>query len=244
MTADRRQRKELYYVYALTDVARPAPFTSGKRKLQALEVKGVSAIVEAVRARRPVTEETLRAQHATVARLARRFEALLPVRFGAVFAPHDLAARMESDHEVIRRALERVRGRVQMTIRLHGAPARPLPREASGTAWLIARIERDRLLRRTAAQVRRAVSLFVDAERIDPGKGDLQGTVYHLVKSQHVEPYTSAITAVAPALAPIRVTITGPWPVFAFAPELGRGRSRGSRGRGSRGRGTHGSRGR
>jgi hypothetical protein len=243
MSAKGSQGKPLYYVYALTDAARPARFRSGKRTLHALEVKGVAAIVEAVRERPPATEETLREQHATVTRLARRFDALLPVRFGAVFARHDLAARMQSDHDVMRRALDRVRGRVQMTIRLHGAPPAPLPRDASGTAWLVARTERDRLLRRAAAQVRRAVSPFVEEERIDPGKGELQGTVYHLVKSQHVERYTSAITAVALALAPIRLTVTGPWPVFAFGPELGRSRSRSRGSRGSGGsRGSRGSR--
>jgi hypothetical protein len=65
-----------------------------------------------------LTAETLRAQDALVRDLATRADALLPARFGARFADeqalrqtlNDLAPRLE-------RALTRVRGREQMTIR-------------------------------------------------------------------------------------------------------------------------------
>ncbi len=72
-----------------------------------------------------ISAETLRAQDALVRELAARAGALLPARFGARFADEqalrqtldDLALRLE-------RALRRVRGREQMTIRLfHEGPS-------------------------------------------------------------------------------------------------------------------------
>ena len=74
-----------------------------------------------------LTAESLRAQDALVRELALRAAALLPARFGARFADErtlrqtldDLAPRLD-------RALTRVRGREQMTIRLfHDSPSSP-----------------------------------------------------------------------------------------------------------------------
>jgi Gas vesicle synthesis protein GvpL/GvpF len=231
MIADRRQHAAFYYVYALTDPQEQERFTSGARKLRAVDVDGVAAIVEVVGARPAATEEALREQHALVVRLARRFDALLPIRFGAVFTPSGLDARIRANRAVIRRALDRVRGRVQMTVRLHGAPADDPAPTATGTAWLTARRDRARSLRQHAARLRRAVSRFVEEERIDPGKGNLQGTVYHLIRSRDANAYRAAILATARSLIPVGVTVTGPWPAFAFVPELDRVSSRRSRGR-------------
>lgn len=208
------------YVYALTDALPEGRFAAGARRLRAIEVSGVSAIVETIGEPRAANEDTLLEQHAVVVRLAQRFEALLPVRFGAVFTRAELQARIQKNHRVIRRALERVRGRVQMTVRLRGGGRTQLPRRASGTAWLTMRAERDRALRRNAARLRRATGPLVSDERIDPGKGDVQGTVYHLIRSNAVERYLRAISGAAAAVAPARLTVTGPWPAFAFVPDL------------------------
>ena len=50
-----------------------------------IDIGAVAAIVESVDAPPDASEATLLEQHAIVVRLARRFDALLPVRFGAVF---------------------------------------------------------------------------------------------------------------------------------------------------------------
>lgn len=220
MTAE-AARRGLYYVYALTDGALPRRFSAAGRTLRTIRIDRVSAVVETARGRREATEQALREQHAIVVGLAARTGAVLPVRFGALFTPAELDARVKSAHDSIVAALDRVRGRVQMTVRLHSPPAAavstPFP---SGTAYLAARSERERALRRHAAEVRRAVESFVVDERLDPGKGDLQGTVYHLVKATDAERYRAAIAAAAAALAPVELSVTGPWPAFAFVPEL------------------------
>lgn len=214
----------LYYVYALAAPGLPRRFASRGRTLRAIDIGDISAIVERVRKAPDPTERTLREQHAIVGQLAARVDALLPARFGALFTPAELRARVKAEHDVIRDALDRVRGRVQMTVRLYSASAPPpaLPHVSSGTAYLAARSERERALRRDAARIRRAVSRFVGEQRLDSGKGDVRGTLYHLIRAEHVDRYRTAVEAFAPSLAPVRLTVSGPWPAFAFVPELRR----------------------
>jgi hypothetical protein len=50
----------------------------------------------------------------------------------------------------------------------------------------------------------------------------VQGTLYHLIRAEHVDRYRTAVEAFAPSLAPVRLTVSGPWPAFAFVPELRR----------------------
>ena len=242
MGHERRDRTR-YSVYAIVERA-PRRFRVGERTLRGIDAAGTTAIVEPVAGAVPPTEAALRAQHTLVVRLAQRFDAVLPVRFGAVFTESDLRARLEADREELQDALDSVRGRVQMTVRIHAAPPTPLPPPATGTEYLDARREGGRALERTAALIRRAVTRFVEDERIDPGRADLQGTVYHLIKAGDVAGYQAAAADAARSVAPIRLTITGPWPVFAFSGRGGRG-GRGSRGsRGKRGqRGQRGIRG-
>jgi Gas vesicle synthesis protein GvpL/GvpF len=206
-----------YYVYAIAERA-PSRFKVGRQTFRTIEAAGAAAIVGVAAGAVTASEEALRAQHALVGRLARRFDALLPVRFGAIFTESDLRARLEADQEDLRDRLAHVRGRVQMTVRVHAASHRSsLPRHATGTEYLGARRESTRALERMAAQIRTAVARFVDDERVDPGRGDLLGSVYHLIKVTDVERYQTALADAARSLAPARLTITGPWPVFAFS---------------------------
>jgi hypothetical protein len=214
----------LYYVYALAAPGLPRRFTVRAHPLQAIDIAGLAAVVEAVPDAPQATEEALREQHAVVVELAGRSSALLPVRFGTLVTPAELDARIKYAHDVILDALDHVRGRVQMTIRMHSdpAPSTSSSRLSSGTAYLAARSERERELRRAAVKVRDSLSRLVMDQRIDSGKGDLLGTVYHLIKTGDVDRYRAAMEAVTASLAPARLTVTGPWPAFAFAPELKR----------------------
>ena len=220
---------KLYYIYALVERGLPRRFTVLGQRLQAIDIGRVSAIVQVVREAPAVTEAALRRQHAVVTRLARRTDALLPVRFGAVFAPPVVAARVKAVEKTVAAALRRVRGCVQMTVRVHAPAAREPDVAASspGTAYLAARSERGETLRSITARMHRAASGVLVDERVDEGRGELLGTVYHLVRSKDVERYRNRLEAAARSLAPARLYVTGPWPVFAFVPDLDRTRGGG-----------------
>jgi hypothetical protein len=63
------------------------------------------------------------------------------------------------------------------------------------------------------------VAPLVRAERIEchGGRAPLVATAYHLVERPHVRAYGAAVRHIAPLIAPVRVTVTGPWPAYAFA---------------------------
>jgi hypothetical protein len=211
------------YVYALAARGLPRRFTLGSHALQALPVADVDAVVEPRAAPPPPSEESLRAQHALVVDLADRVSALLPVRFGTLVAASELEARLSRARETLRPALERVAGRRQMTLRIVAGPAakpRKPSRASSGTAYLNERRGPTADTGAHVAAVRRAVGRFVVEERIDRGEGAVRTVIFHLVNRSRLAEYRAALEAVAPTLRPARLIVSGPWPPFAFVPEL------------------------
>ena len=109
-----------------------------------------------------------------------------------------------------------------MTLRVFGdpAPPPPAPSEPSGpgTRYMEARrreIERARSLPEIEPLLDRLRPL-VKAERIErKQQGTLLGTVYHLVRREDVPAYKETLKEEQ------GVTVSGPWPPYAFAPGLG-----------------------
>ena len=167
------------------------------------------------------TEAALREQHAIVLGLAERIDPLLPARFGTRLTAADLDTTIRRSSSVLRQALQNVKGRQQMTIRLIGAPTIEQPPVAgrSGAAYL---------QQRRAAQsipgeldpVRAAVAHFVAEERVAPGRAGVRATLFHLVERDAVTTYREAVLRATETMPSGSVTLTGPWPPFAFAPEL------------------------
>ena len=222
MAVDAPRGKVQFYVYALAEAGEQRRFTVGKRSLRAVVIDGVAAIIENRREAPRPTEAALREQHAVVTMLSRRLEAVLPVRFGALFAADELAARVARVRRALLDALERVRGRVQMTVRVNAPPALPAAGSRPGTAYLKARLERERAVRECVRRIGRVASRFAVDRRVDARNDGSGAAVYHLIDAADVEDYTAAIATLAPSLSPVRITVTGPWPAFAFGPELKR----------------------
>jgi hypothetical protein len=170
----------------------------------------------------------LRGHDATVRRLARGVDALLPFRFGTVVpGAGELRRRLAPRAVELRRALALVAGREQMTLRVFGAPAArrrrgPVARPAGrpGARYLAAR------LREVAVPeidpIRPAVTAFVRAERAERHQSPpLLASVYHLVDRGRSPAYRAALRRAAPAADGVRLRVSGPWPPYAFAPEPG-----------------------
>jgi hypothetical protein len=68
--------------------------------------------------------------------------------------------------------------------------------------------------------VRTAVARFVAEERMAPGRAGVRATLFHLVARDAVPAYRQAVERATKTMSSGSVTLTGPWPPFAFAPEL------------------------
>lgn len=214
------------YVYALAAHGLPQRMRILGRSLRALPLGPADAVVER-RAARPAAEiDALEHQHAIVRRLAARSAALLPARFGTqTTGPRLREIAMEHATE-ISSALGRVRGRVQMTVRVFGRPdeAGPVEERGSGTAYLRSRRARAAYVPGEVLAIRQAMTgldTLDMEERVETSeRAPLRVTLYHLILAGDLERYRERASGLQETLAPHQVTVSGPWPAFAFSPEL------------------------
>lgn len=224
------------YVYAI--VGRPVrarSLSSGAgARLRPVIGGEVAAIVVECAKRPSPTVSALRAHDAVVRRIARAVPAILPVRFGTIVdTDRSLAALLEAWSAELQPALGLVERREQMTLRLFGRAAAPKassppPREPDtgghpGTSYL-AGLARAHARARSAPELEplsEALAHVVAAERISRhDSGPLILTAYHLIPRGKAPVYRSILKRRAAALG-LRAVASGPWPPYAFVPELG-----------------------
>jgi hypothetical protein len=210
------------YVYALSGRS-AAPFAVHGHRIEFVECGNVHAAVERSAERPAVSEAALRIQHEIVIRISAAVDDALPVRFGARVEEEELGQLVAMRRDVIQRALDLVRGRVQMTVRIRGQEvpedraASPTIAAATGTAYLEARrAAAARPLTPMAMAVAAAVRHLAVSEKGDGPANRTSITMYHLIDKHRVGDYNDALSA----LQSTTLAVSGPWPAFAFAPDL------------------------
>jgi hypothetical protein len=218
----RRGPDRSVYVYALSSPGLPRRLSVFGRRLQCLAIGGIDVIIE----RADVSGRSLedvQLQHRVVARLAARTPALLPARFGSSVTEGALRSLVSGRQGEIEEALRLVRNCEQMTVRVFGPPeSAPDPDVpmVSGTAYLARRRERTYQQPPEAEIIRRELGSLTRAERTEPGGRGIRLVMYHLVARRQLSRYQRQASILQRLLSPYAVTVTGPWPAFAFAPEL------------------------
>jgi hypothetical protein len=204
------------YLYAIAAEPRgeiPLEGLGGKR-VSFWRCDDIVAAASEVEAPPEPTVPALRAHHEVVERLGSSASALLPVRFGCVLADAaELTRTLRSRREAIQRALRRVRGCVQMTLRIYLRPvegAEPSG-QGPGTRYLCARAHGGAAL----APLRDALCELVRGER-EEQDGRLF-SVHHLVPRDAVERYRAAVDAFQGG--GMKIHTSGPWAPYAFARE-------------------------
>jgi len=215
-----------WYVFALVDGMPAGPPGQGLGgRLAVRKVPGGLAVVERRADVPPLEFGTLQKHQAVVSALAERVGAILPVRFGTLLEADEIDEALQDRDDEIAEAFEIVRGRVQFTWRRRQegkAPKRikePRGEAGTGTAYLI-RAARAANPAPPAAfrALRSKVAPLISAERYQPAAAPLPASLYHLVDRSAIERYQvigRAIVHASPAL-----TMSGPFPPFAFAPEI------------------------
>ncbi|MGH8638681.1 MAG: GvpL/GvpF family gas vesicle protein [Burkholderiales bacterium] len=216
------------HVYAIAGAGLPPRVRVRGHSLRTLPIGQAHVVVEAHRGRIEPTPESLQEQHAIVVNLAERAGSLLPARFGSVLTDAALHAIVLDHQPEILDALALVDGRRQMTVRVFGPPDSSVPeidRASTGTAFLESRRARVHHVPAEVETIRLALGPRAVRERVDVGQaGGLRVTVFHLVDREKIHTYREQAASLQTLLEStqerVRVTVTGPWPAFAFAPEL------------------------
>lgn len=207
---------------------------------------GVSAVVADCKTPPLPSARALRGHDAMVRRIARAAPAILPARFGtAVSSERALVALLRTWSKDLSKALALVDRREQMTLRVfartrragEGEGAREgRPAEAGaaggtgeaggkgpGASYLLRRaVELGTAEAPELEPLRHAFASLVAAERIARhDRGPLVLTAYHLIPRGAATAYRSLLRRHAAALDH-RAVSSGPWPPYAFVPELRR----------------------
>jgi hypothetical protein len=195
------------------------------RGLRVLAVDGLRVAAREIDAGAPPqpTATALRGHDATVRRLARGVDAVLPFRFGTVVAgPDELRRLLAPRAAALREALALVAGREQMTVRVFGTPRRrgggARRPGGPGARYLAARAREHAVPE--LDPIRPALAAFVRAERTERHRTPpLLASVYHLVDRRRGAAYRAALRRAARGAGGVRLRVSGPWPPYAFAPE-------------------------
>ena len=205
-------------VYAITS-SRAVPAIRGMRVVR---VGTLAALVTDTRRPPAPTPANLRRYHHVLAAIADAMPAALPARFGTTLTEPELALVLHMRSKSLADTLRRVRGRVQMTIRLTGAPKQTenvVTRRAekktarSGREYLLARAARERDLPGFNG-IRDVLGRWIEEERIER-RGNVV-SVYHLVPRRTAAAYARAASE-AIAAAGLRGIVSGPFPPYAFS---------------------------
>ena len=239
-----------WYVYALVDAipsARPGHGLS--RPLRIREIGGGFVVVERRADVPPAEFGSLRKHQEIVMRLANAVPAILPVRFGTLLDDEALDEALAERDQEIRDAFALVRHRVQFTWR-RPAPRRSnkvhdtathegysalttgagsdsdADLSGAGTGGPGAGAEYLRRVARAAnpapppafRTLRDTLHAFVIQEKFQPALAGMPDTLYQLIEKNAQARYLAMADAIV--LTNPVFTVSGPWPPFAFAPEM------------------------
>jgi hypothetical protein len=214
-----------WYVFALLDA--PPSRRVGRGLSGPIALREVGACYVAVERRAdvpPIEFGALKQHHDVVARLWERVPAVLPVRFGTLLDSAEIAEALEDNDEEVTEAFDLVRGRAQFSWRARGvqrrarstAPARQRD-PMSGTDYL-RRAARATAPPRRFSPIRRGVGRFSAAERYEPARSSVSETLYHLVDRERIHAYLAAASKIPSSSS--MPSVSGPFPAYAFVPEL------------------------
>ncbi len=152
--------------------------------------------------------------------------AVLPLRLGSVLPDEaGVVALVEGRAQEFARALERVRGAVEIGIRAAVTEDEPEPEpepvtdERPGTAYLMTRLAQKQRGDEVIDLVHRPLAgLAREHVRLDRSIGDPSSVrLAYLVDEDAVEPFQARVRDLEEELDRVRLTCTGPWPPYSFA---------------------------
>lgn len=227
----------MIYVYAITDHACAAPPDVRGLDEAALAARGIGAVASVYSAHdlRQITPtaENLWRHEAVVESIMRHCDAVLPARFGTLFADQTALDEILTRHaDALAAGLARVRNCVELGLRVLWQPpaqqASSVELHGSGRAYMLARLDDERQRRDLRQRAEQIASGLHDAlaplardstRRLLPTTDVLMSSAY-LVARDAAEPFATRARELSSEHPGVRLLCTGPWPPYHFAPVL------------------------
>jgi hypothetical protein len=223
------------YAYGICEpaTASPPPIRRGLggATLRALETDALAAVYSRHRSLQPRPSPELVLAHERVVEAIMARGPMLPLRFGAQLEGEaQLTAVLRERREGLLRALDRVRGHVELGLRVipeRGSNPHPDKAGQSGREYLLAlaaeRRRADEAARELHAPLAELAAESLVRER--PAPPAILVAAY-LVDADRIAGFRARAHELGARRKDLQVVVTGPWPPYNFASEESRGRGR------------------
>jgi Gas vesicle synthesis protein GvpL/GvpF len=210
------------YLYAIAEAVEALPPVAGIHgaPIRRLTIEDVDLVVSEHDGLPPAGEEAVLAHARVVEHVVACSDAVLPVRFGRAFADdRALEEAVSRQLGALKAALTRVRGCVELGVRVVGRERSPsLPAE-SGRAYMEARlVDREataKLARELHEPLERLARSSTSTVSATPR---LMLSAAYLVAPDDVEAFRTRVGELEAAHRDLEIVCTGPWPPYSFAP--------------------------
>lgn len=216
----------MIYVYAIGEARTLEPDSAerglGDARLHVLAHDGLAAVFSRHRTLRPEPKPDSLWRHEAVVERLMAQAPVLPLRFGTMLrGEEELGTFLRESGDELAEGLERVRGRVELGVRVLGEPPRERPvGERSGRDYLMARRDAHHRAERTAGEVHEPLAAVAHEARLrSPGAPPAILAGAYLVDRGAVDAFKARVSTLAAARVDVSIVCTGPWPPYSFVPE-------------------------
>jgi hypothetical protein len=208
------------YLYAITEPSAPVPTGSGfdGAPLQLARSARVAALYSTHQSVEPSPQPDSLLRHEQVVEAAMRQGPTLPARFGTTFASDDsLLSAVERAGDHLRQALQRVRGCVELAVRV-GLPEQRHTAPRNGRGYLEAKLADQREVEAISAATLAPLSELAVCARREANRsaGNVLCASY-LVRADRVDRFANEVRLLDDRHPELWLSCTGPWPPYSFA---------------------------
>jgi hypothetical protein len=209
-------------VYALTEHPATLPPTTGidGAALSAIEIDGIDAVVSESEAAATVTNEGAVLSHARVVDdLVSANASVLPGRFTSGFGDEAaLRAEIAPRAAKLRGALERVRGKAEIGLRVIRPERSAASPASSGREYLTARLAEVQAAERAAEQIHTPLAAAAGANTLNVlATPELLLSAAYLIPRADVDAFRARVRELDHEHPELTLVCTGPWPPYSFA---------------------------
>jgi hypothetical protein len=212
-------------LYAIAECRDPGSITGvglGGQALSAVAEGGLTAVVSEHAGRPAAAVEALWTYELAIEPLMDHYP-VLPARFGTLFESEQaVRAMLRERHDQWARALEGVRGAVELGVRASWpvAPANGSysSRPNRGTAYMLERLELSRRASALAARIDEPLSKLARARACKvQAHPAVPVTAAYLVDRERMNDFLARVRELDGAIEDAQLVCTGPWPPYSFA---------------------------
>ena len=211
----------MIHLYAVVEDLEELPPVAGlsDAPLERLRVQDLDVVVSDGPATGPETSDESVLRHALVVEeLMQRSAAVLPGRLGQGFSDaHALTRAVRADADGLKTALHRVRGCVELGLRVIRPEPSTVSEPAGGAEYMHARLAEKRELERLAAEIDDPLARLSRASTRRAGEAPrMLLEAAYLVPLDGVSHFRAEVARLESSHPELAVVCTGPWPPYSF----------------------------